>query len=235
MQNLQVKKSNLTIKSMKYKLTENSIKFENKKLYQIQALKDFGDVKAGDLGGYIEMEANLSQEGNCWVYDDAKVFDNAKVWGDAELGDNAKVGDNVMICDDATFYELYGNDVVSDDADCDDVYLNAQVYGSDNRLLAELQLSRKQLEFLKKPSLKTQFNLLVICCSDCGQGKYLFENLSQELFDLYLTADNKALDNNTDKACDKLSLELENSIEITDPADLRLQNLDGVIVVCILA
>lgn len=83
--------------------------------------------------------------------------------------------------------------------------------------------------------MKTQFNLLVICSSDYDTSKYLFKNLSKELFDLYLTADNKALGNNTDKACDKLSLELENSIEITNPADPRLQNLDGVIAVCIIA
>ena len=85
--------------------------------------------------------------------------------------------------------------------------------------------------------MKTQFNLLVICCSgwDLGQAKYLFENLSKELFDLYLTADNKALNDYEDKACNKINLELENSIEITNPADQRLQNLDGVIAVCIIA
>ena len=85
--------------------------------------------------------------------------------------------------------------------------------------------------------MKTQFNLLVICCSDwdSSQSKHLFENLSKELFDLYLTADNKALNNYEDKACDKINLELENSIEITNPADPRLQNLDGVIAVCIIA
>lgn len=34
-------------------------------VYQIKALKDFNDVKAGDLGGYVASEDNLSQEGNC--------------------------------------------------------------------------------------------------------------------------------------------------------------------------
>ncbi|MBB4077294.1 hypothetical protein GGR08_001625, partial [Bartonella fuyuanensis] len=31
-----------------------------------QALKDFDDIKAGDLGGFIEKEVNLSHDGNCW-------------------------------------------------------------------------------------------------------------------------------------------------------------------------
>ncbi|MDE5977041.1 MAG: hypothetical protein K2G70_01045 [Turicibacter sp.] len=34
-------------------------------LYRIRALRDFGDVKQGDVGGYIEKEENLSHEGYC--------------------------------------------------------------------------------------------------------------------------------------------------------------------------
>ena len=60
----------------KYKLTEDFIFYKDKKLYRIQALKDFKSVKAGDLGGYIEKESNLSHEGNCWAYDNAKVYHN---------------------------------------------------------------------------------------------------------------------------------------------------------------
>ena len=70
---------------MKYKLTDETIEFNGKTLFRIQALKDFGDVKAGDLGGYIESEKNLSQEGNCWVADNARVSGNARVYGDAEI------------------------------------------------------------------------------------------------------------------------------------------------------
>lgn len=32
-------------------------------LYRVQALRDFADVRVGDLGGYVEEEANLSHEG----------------------------------------------------------------------------------------------------------------------------------------------------------------------------
>lgn len=55
----------------KYKLTDETTTVRNVVLCRIRALKDFGDVKAGELGGYIEKEENLSQEGN------AKVSDNA--------------------------------------------------------------------------------------------------------------------------------------------------------------
>ena len=55
---------------MKYKLTETR---NEDGLYQIRALKDFGNVKVGDLGGWIEKEANLSQQGNAWVSGNALV------------------------------------------------------------------------------------------------------------------------------------------------------------------
>jgi hypothetical protein len=36
-------------------------------LYRIKAVRDFSDVKKGDIGGYVESEDNLSHEGDCWV------------------------------------------------------------------------------------------------------------------------------------------------------------------------
>ena len=48
-------------------------------LFRIKALKDFSNVKKGDIGGYVESEKNLSQDGNCWIYDNAVVMGNAKV------------------------------------------------------------------------------------------------------------------------------------------------------------
>ena len=59
---------------MKYKLTEKCKYVQGVKLYRIEALKDFGDVKKGDLGGWAESEKNLSQHGNAWVSDNALVF-----------------------------------------------------------------------------------------------------------------------------------------------------------------
>lgn len=69
----------------------------NAPMYQIKALRDFGDVKAGDLGGFIEKEANLSHEGNCWVYDRGQVHDNAQVRGNAKIKDRAKIYDYAQI------------------------------------------------------------------------------------------------------------------------------------------
>ncbi|MCE2688168.1 MAG: hypothetical protein LW595_06465 [Rickettsiales bacterium] len=78
-------------------------------------------------------------------------------------------------------------------------------------------------------------NLLVITFTDYDVDKYLFENISTELFDLYLTANNKNLDGgDMDEACDKLNLELQNAIKITNATDDRLKNLDGIITIGII-
>ena len=41
---------------------------------------EFGIIKIGDLGGWIEKEENLSHEGNAWVCGDAEVYGNAEVF-----------------------------------------------------------------------------------------------------------------------------------------------------------
>ncbi len=64
----------------KYKLTDETIEFDGKTLHRIRALRDFDDVKADDLGGFIQKEDNLSHDGNCWIGDYAKVYGNAKVY-----------------------------------------------------------------------------------------------------------------------------------------------------------
>lgn len=58
------------------------------KLFRIKALVEFGNVKAGELGGYVEKEENVSQDGNAWVYNDAEVS------GNAEISDNAWIYGN---------------------------------------------------------------------------------------------------------------------------------------------
>ena len=62
----------------KYELTEETKEFYGRTLHRIKALKNFGDVEVGDLGGYIESESNLIQEGCAWVYGDAMVYRNSK-------------------------------------------------------------------------------------------------------------------------------------------------------------
>jgi acyl-[acyl carrier protein]--UDP-N-acetylglucosamine O-acyltransferase len=92
---------------MKYEITDETEQFGEVTLYRIQALKDFGAVKAGNLGGWVANQYNLSQEGDCWV------GENARVSGDAWVGDNARVGENAWVSGDAW---VRGNAQVSGDA-----------------------------------------------------------------------------------------------------------------------
>ena len=123
------------METKKYKLTEETIKINVRILYRIEALKDFKDVKKGDKGGYVEKEENLSQNGDCWVYDNARVFGNAvvcynaRVYGNAYVFGNAKVCQNAVVRDNA---EVYDNARVCGNAEiCGNTIVcgNARVHG----------------------------------------------------------------------------------------------------------
>ena len=70
----------------KYELTtETKVLHSNRTLHRIKALKSFGDVAKGDLGGWVEKEENLSHEGNCWVFGDGEVFGDGRVFGNGRV------------------------------------------------------------------------------------------------------------------------------------------------------
>ena len=126
----------------KYKLTDETINVNGKTLYRIKSLKDFGNVKKGDKGGFVEKEENLSQSGDCWVYDNAKVYNNAKVFDYADIYGNAEIFGNAIVSSNARVYgnaKVYHYAMVYDNAEvCDnaiisgnaEVYHDAAVYGN---------------------------------------------------------------------------------------------------------
>ena len=69
----------------KYELV-GEFEFFGIKFFQIKALISFGNVDAGELGGYIEKEDNLDMSGNAWV------SGNALVYGDAHIMWVNKIG-----------------------------------------------------------------------------------------------------------------------------------------------
>lgn len=128
----------MTSKAMerKYELTDETREAFGRTLHRIVAVRSFDYVKAGEKGGWIEKESNLSHEGFCWVYDDAMVFadavvsGNAKVIRHATVCDTAKVYGNAKLMDNAAVYgraEVYGDAVVYY---CAEVYGEAAVCGS---------------------------------------------------------------------------------------------------------
>lgn len=89
----------------KFRLGEAVMTDDSGTLYPVIALRSFGDVKTGDVGGLVESEHNLSHHGLSWIYegsrvvDDALVTDNAVVRGKSVLSGNARVSGDAVVED----------------------------------------------------------------------------------------------------------------------------------------
>ena len=94
----------------KYELTDIiNPKWWDVHLRRIRALRDIPryNVQAGDLGGWLGSENNLSQDGDCWV------GDNAWVSGYTRVEDNAWVKENAWVAD---FARVSGNAIITGNA-----------------------------------------------------------------------------------------------------------------------
>lgn len=75
-------------------------------LHRIQALVKVNEsVPSGKLGGYVESEANLSQEESCWIHDNAICCEEAMVLQDAQIFDDACVRESALITGNATMFD----------------------------------------------------------------------------------------------------------------------------------
>ena len=110
----------------KYELTDDSITFMGRKLFRIRAIRSFSNVAAGDLGGYIEKEENLSHDDDAWIYNDARIFDDARILDYARICGKACVCGDARVCDNAWIFD---DARISGDAD----YLYLKGLGSENR------------------------------------------------------------------------------------------------------
>lgn len=88
-------------KEKKYQLTNETRNYYGITLYRIQALKDFGDVKAGDKGGWVESKNNLSHYGDCWVYDDSVASGSSRISEDAKIMNSSEICDFACVRGDA--------------------------------------------------------------------------------------------------------------------------------------
>ena len=71
-------------------------------LHRIRAVRDFmlvygTNVKAGDLGGWIEKEVNLSHNGSAWVSGEALVYGEASVSGEARVDGKAQIFGDALV------------------------------------------------------------------------------------------------------------------------------------------
>jgi len=138
-------------------LKDRSLTMNGSEIYRIKALKDFGDVKAGDIGGYVASEENLSHEGPCWVYDiamvyhSAKVKDNAIVRGNAHVYNEAQVLHNAIVEGHARVFgysSVFGNAQVKDNARvCNKGIIKDYAYASGDIMVSQGTISNSTVLF----------------------------------------------------------------------------------------
>ena len=108
---------------------------------QIRAIISFGCVVAGEIGGWIECEENLSQSGDAWV------SGNARVSGDAWVSGDARVYGDAWVYGDA---RVYGDAEVSGDAEVkkDDDYMVVGGAGRYNRFTTFFKCRDKTIKVI---------------------------------------------------------------------------------------
>ena len=98
-------------------------------LHRIRALRDIGkNVKAGDLGGFVESESNLAvaPEDTAWIFDDAIAC------GSAYVDQGSILHDNAIACDRA--YISHSSVLSSSTRAEDDAYLRGAVMNGSARV-----------------------------------------------------------------------------------------------------
>lgn len=109
-------------------------------VYRIKALKDFfnpsfGFVHAGDYGGWVSSENNLSQNDNCWIAGDAVVCENACIIDSALVNNYAVICGKCLVKGHANIYghaRLFDKVIVAgDSAICGDAILCGNMYVCD--------------------------------------------------------------------------------------------------------
>lgn len=103
----------------KYEFTDEIKIVGDHVLHRIRAVRAFGHVKPGDLGGWIESENNLSHREACWVSHEARVYGAALVCGDAHVFNSAQVYGHARLCGNVQVYgtaQVFGNAEVCGDA-----------------------------------------------------------------------------------------------------------------------
>lgn len=111
----------------KYQITEIQHP-QYPELKRIKALRniEYGCVWAGTLGGYVEHAHNLSQEGDCWIADEAICRGNARVTENARMMKFSKAEDEVILTGKAV---LTGHSIAKGNAYIENAYVrdNAQI------------------------------------------------------------------------------------------------------------
>lgn len=137
----------------KYRLTSNTKYFKGVYLQQIKAVRDFGDIQKGTLGGFVRSTDNLSLEGLCWIDETSIVAEDARITGDAQITRYSKVHGHAEVSGEATV----DNSEVSEFAT-----VRGKAFAYDSNLSGYSLLGREAVA--EKAVLKDHSSV-----TDCGQ------------------------------------------------------------------
>ena len=164
----------------KYELIkEGKDTFIGREIYRIRALKDFSDIKAGDVGGWVCSENNLSQEGDCWIYDNAKCLDKARVFDDAKMYDSSMMIGNARMYDEAKMFnkaKMFNNSIMRNNAEMfDDTEMcdNAMMFNNSKMFdNAKMCGSSKMFDNAEMCDSSIMFDNAVMCdnAEMCGRA-----------------------------------------------------------------
>ncbi|PAF46199.1 hypothetical protein BKH41_09440 [Helicobacter sp. 12S02232-10] len=143
----------------KYKLTNESVEYKQTKLFRIEALRDFDDVKAGDKGGFVEDESNLSHNGNAWIYDSAIVLNGAKLSDNAKAYHKSVVGSETLIYGDVKItggVEVYENKPIKNQKELNEYLKNVGQTEAQKPISPKIQSEVKAVTAKKAEVKKSQ-------------------------------------------------------------------------------
>ena len=166
----------------------------NKPYYRIRALKDFinkasgKEIYKGDIGGYVANENILSQEGTCWIRDDAGIIYDDK--------------DDYIIKDDAFIGGVYLYDFVGIKLNGDSLILNNETKPIFTTVASVFKDIMTEKLYTHQQIIECEYDYITI---------FELEPFDQSLRTRYLNIPNKAFFQSLDTISDK-SLSIHNNI-----------------------
>lgn len=88
--------------AIKYRLTEECREIDGVTLRRIKLMRRIGAMPAGYVGGWVESENNLAQDGDAWIEDNSIVMGGARVEGDARVRYGSMVSGKAVVRGKAT-------------------------------------------------------------------------------------------------------------------------------------
>lgn len=219
-----VKKVGISVANTKFKLTDETREIDGVAAYRIQALQDFGDVQAGELGGFIEREENLAYEENdlSWVYDNSAVIGDSRVMGNSTIDRDSSVKDS-NVSDSKVRQSMVEGSTLNDtlltkqaevyDSSLDDVYAhhNSQIRNS------QIENAEYEASYVQDATVSRDMNVEAVCTVQKGDDVKQMEFIDSAELGNY---DETNIDEYVEKYEDK------DAISLSDDDLSDLNNLD---------